>query len=291
MTDTISEAPADPATIEREIRSTQSNMSRTIDKIGDQLSLKNLFNALLDKADENNVDARMLVDGARRNPIALGLIAVGAIWLISDKDSQLPSLPGTSGKSSDSDVDDLDIHHRDYVSHMSTVEQLADESADQYQRRRDIARSNFFMVERDHQEDDSSFRQRLDGLTDKFRERRRAWSESSKEARTATKQKAQAAVGKAQNLYDDNPLVAGILAAAIGAAFGTALPTTRQEQDRLGNLGEKARDLVEDNKESITSQLREKKDELLDKANSALGTSPKTTAVSDANMLQAESPL
>ena len=80
MTDTTTE---DPAVIEREIRRTQDNMSRTVDKIGDQLSVKNIFNALLDKADENNVDARMLVDGARRNPIALGLIAAGAICLLS----------------------------------------------------------------------------------------------------------------------------------------------------------------------------------------------------------------
>ena len=35
MTDTTTE---DPAAIEREIRRTQDNMSRTVDKIGDQLS-------------------------------------------------------------------------------------------------------------------------------------------------------------------------------------------------------------------------------------------------------------
>ena len=63
-------------------------MSRTVEKLGSQLTPKNLFNALLDKADENNVDARMLFDGARRNPVALGMIAVGAIWLISEKDAK-----------------------------------------------------------------------------------------------------------------------------------------------------------------------------------------------------------
>jgi hypothetical protein len=81
----------DPAAIEREIRKTQDNMSRTVDKIGDQLSIKNVFNALLDKAEENNVDARMLFEGARRNPIALGLIATGAIWLSRRWDPRLPA--------------------------------------------------------------------------------------------------------------------------------------------------------------------------------------------------------
>ncbi len=296
MTDMTTE---DPAAIERDIRRTQDDMSRTVDKIGDQLSLKNVFNALLDKADENNVDARMLVDGARRNPIALGLIAAGAIWLVSDKDSKIPEFGDKSGKFGKPDDDkfdgDYDIHHRDYVSHMSSVEQRADEDAMGYQRRRDLARSNFFMVERNHDEDDSSFRQRLDGMTDKFREKRRAWAESSDQAQAATKQKAQAAVGKAQDLYAGNPLVGGILAAAVGAAFGSALPITRQEQDKLGGLGEKARDVIDDNKEQVTSQLRDKKDELLDKADSALQPSTTSSTKKEApvpagNMQQSETP-
>ena len=84
----------------------EAKQARVIDKIGDQLTIRNMFNALLDKADQNDVDARMLVDGARRNPMALGLIAAGAIWLVSDKDSKLPSLPGKSGKASGNDLDD-----------------------------------------------------------------------------------------------------------------------------------------------------------------------------------------
>src|SRR4028118_1656889 len=120
MIDTITTSE-DPAAIEQDIRRTQDNMSRTVDKIGDQLSIKNVFNALLDKADENNVDARMLLDGARRNPVALGLIAAGAIWLVSDKDSKLPSLPSRSKGGTDFD-DEFDLPHRDYVSHMSSVE-------------------------------------------------------------------------------------------------------------------------------------------------------------------------
>jgi len=295
MTDTTT--TEDPAAIELDIRRTQDNMSRTVDKIGDQLSIKNVFNALLDKADENNVDARMLVDGARRNPIALGLIAAGAIWLVSDKDSKIPEFGGKSGKFGKSGDDtfgadfdgDYDIHHRDYVAHMTSIEQGADEDIGGYQRRRDLARSNFFMVERDYDEDDSSFRQRLDGMSDKFREKRRAWAESSDQAQATAKRKAQAAVGKAQELYTDNPLVGGILAAAVGAAFGSALPITRQEQDKLGGLGEKARDVIDENKEQVTSQLREKKDQLLDKADAALQPSNTSTSTSTATESQGSS--
>lgn len=260
----------DPAAIEREIRRTQENMSSTVDRIGDQLSIKNVFNALLDKADENNVDARMLVDGARRNPLALGLIAAGAIWLVSDQDAKLPSLRSKAHDDSDNYGSEIDGDHRGYVSHMTGIEQRADENPLDYQKRRDHARSSYFMVERRHDEDDSSFRQRLDSLTEKFREKRQAWGTSSSEAQAATKQKAQDAAGRAHDLYSDNPLVGGLLAAAIGAVLGSVLPVTRKERDTLGSLGEQARDLINEQTGQLTEQVRVKKDELLDKADAAL---------------------
>lgn len=70
------------------------------------------------------------------------------------------------------------------------------------------------------------------------------------------------------------------------------MPITRQAQDKLGGLGEKARDVIDDNKEEVTSQLREK-DELLDRADAALKpstkTEPKPTETAD-NQQSAETP-
>ncbi len=152
MTDTTMTTNDDPAAIEADIRRTQDDMSQTVDRIGDQMTLRNVFNALLDKADQNDVDARYLIEGARRNPMALGLIAAGAIWLVSDKDAKFPTISsGSSRSSNDSDDFDLgghDIHHRDYVAHMSSVEWRDDEDEMAFQRRRDVARSNFLMCER-----------------------------------------------------------------------------------------------------------------------------------------------
>lgn len=99
-------------------------MSRTVDQIGDQLTPKRLFNALLDKADQSGVDTNYLIEGARRNPMALGLIAAGAIWLVSDKDSKFPTMPKGKAKNGgaafEDDGSEHDVHHRDYVSHMSS---------------------------------------------------------------------------------------------------------------------------------------------------------------------------
>ena len=276
MADTMNQD--DPATIERDIRRTQEDMSRTVDQIGDQLTPKKLFNALLDKADENGVDANYLIDGARRNPMALGLIAAGAIWLVSDKDSKFPSLPkgkSTGGGSDFSDDGgDHDVHHRDYVTHMSSFEMRENEDPVAHQRRRDQHRANFLMCERRHDEDDSSFRQRLDEMTDKFREKRRAWSDSASQAGAGAGRKAQQTArqvsDRAQDLFAGNPLVTGILAAAVGAAVGSTIPVSRTEQEKLGALGGKALDKANEGKEALTAQAMEKKDELLEKADRKL---------------------
>ena len=284
MTDTkihTSDTPQDPAAIERDIRRTQDDMSRTVDKLGDQLTLKNLFEALLDKADEKGVDAHYLVDGARRNPIALGLIAAGAIWLVSDKDSKFPSI-GSSGKSHGGRSDELDlegrdIHHRDYVSHMSALEMRDGEDRAAYQRRRDIHRANFLMCERKPDEDDHSFSQRLNDLTETFREKRRAWSDRLSQAASGTTDSAQQAAETAQrtarqaanraaDLYDSNPLVGGILAAAVGAALGSTVPISRKEQETLGEIGSEARDMIGEQKDQLADQLLEKKGELVEMA-------------------------
>lgn len=260
----------DPAAIEREIRRTQDDMSSTVDKIGDQLSIKNMFNALLDKADESDIDARMIVDGARRNPVALGLIAAGAIWLLSDHDAKLPKMGLRSGNKRSDGAEEFDAEQHDYLAHMSAVQQQADEDSDAFNRRRDAARSSYFNAERAEDEDEGAFSKRLDALAEKFRDKRHDWAVRSAEGRDAAKLKAQAAIGKTQNIYAENPLVGGMIAAAVGAALGAAFPATRPEKDSLGTLSKKARDAVNVQVDRVTGQARDKKDELLTKADEML---------------------
>jgi hypothetical protein len=256
----------DPADIERDIRRTQDEMSRTVDRIGDQLTPRNLLNALLDKAETNNIDARTLLDGARRNPVALAMIAGGAIWLVSDSDAKLPALQrGASSRPKGGG----DQHHRDYVAHMERIEWRDGEDARAYQRRRDIARANFLMCERRHDEDETSFRQRLDDLTETFREKRQAWADQGSRAfRSAggtAGATARSAASGAQDLFTSNPLIGGLAAAAVGAILGTVVPISEVEEQKLGDLGEKARDLASEQKNKLTETAREKKDELVEK--------------------------
>lgn len=315
------ETDREPAAIEADIRRTQDEMSRTVDRIGDQLTPRSIMNALFDKAEGNNIDARMLLDGARRNPLALAMIAGGVLWLISDRDANLPKKQartrdddhwdsdhrdeGHEAKSSDRHRDDHD-NSIDYVAHMNRVEWRDGEDEASFRRRRDIARSNFFMIERGHDEDEGSFRKRLDEAAEKFRETRQAVAEKARgagsrlrgagEGMAGSVRKAGDAVrersasvadqakraggmlwersagmaGQATHLYDDHPVIGGLLAATAGAALATTLPVTRMEAEQLGDIGQRARGMFDQEKDKLMGAARARKDEVLHKAEDAV---------------------
>lgn len=279
----------DPAEIERDIERTQREMSATVDQIGDQFTPRNIFNSLLDKADENGVDSRTLLDGARRNPLALAMIAIGGIWLASDADAKPSALkPDRFGSGSDSDTDydydttefdRHDAHHRGYVEHMSAVNRLADEDDVTYRRRRNTARSSYLMLEQNSDEDENSFHDRLNSATETMRERRDAAFDSARDARRKARDHARRAASKGKQAYRDNPLIGGLIAAAVGAVAGTAIPLSRTEEETLGELGEQALDNAGTKAKDAFDTARSKKDELIDKAENKMqsGTVPAST--------------
>jgi hypothetical protein len=273
----------DPDQIEREIRRTQNEMSHTVDQLGEQMSPRNLMNSLLDTAEQNGIDARYLKDAAARNPLALGLVAAGAIWLVSGYDAK-PSAFTSDGDDEDEfdrDHYDYDPHHRGYVAHMSRVQRTPDEDDTTYLRRRDEARGTYLMVERHHDEDDKSYRDRLNEATDKMRERRDRLAESAHETRQhlarqgreAGRQAAatgRRAARRTEEAYYDNPLIGGLAAALIGAVAGGAAPLSRTEREQLGPTGAEAIDMAEDKAREFGEQARQKKDEAVEKADRKL---------------------
>lgn len=258
--------------IERDIRATQKDMHRTVEQIEGELTGRNMLNSLLDKAEENGVDTRYLIDSARRNPLALGMIAVGGLWLVSDADARpsamKPSLGRSGGNGHDAgyDADSWHSEHRAYVEHMARCEPRPDEDDKAYRRRRDHTRASYFMLEQSPEEDESSFRKRLDDATEKLRERRHKASDSARDMGRQSRERAQQAAGSAQDFYYENPLVGGLAAAFVGAVAGAALPATRTEESYVGGIGEQAIDTAQAKAKQTGEQARHKKDEMLDKA-------------------------
>jgi ElaB/YqjD/DUF883 family membrane-anchored ribosome-binding protein len=255
-----------PEEIERDIRDTQAEMSRTVEQIESGLNPRNLFDSLLDKSGANGVDSEYLIDVARRNPIALGMIAIGGLWLVSGVDARPGALtfsPGRSRGTSDGhDVVDSDwsSEHSRYVEHMSRCERLPGEDAQSYRRRRDDTRASYFMLEQGHDEDESAFRRRLDAATDKLRQRREKMSERAQAFAQQSRERSRQAMDGAMGFYDDNPLVSGLAAAFIGALAGAALPATRTEEAYVGSLGEQALGAAKGKAREAGNAVRQQKD-------------------------------
>lgn len=262
----------DPAEIEREIRSTQAEMSRTVDQIGDQLTPRNLLNGLLDKADEKGIDAQYLVDGARRNPLALAMITLGGIWLLSDSDAKVSSFkPSGRGSSSGSgQTGAWDDHQGSYVEHMSRFDRQPDEDDAAFRRRRDLARANYLMIEQRNDEDEGGFRQRLDEATEALRQRRHDMMETAGNWGSSGRDGAGNLAGKTGRLYESSPLVGGIVAALAGALAGAAAPITRTEEEQLGKMGAGALDAATEKAHELGDMAREKKDELVEKVDQSM---------------------
>lgn len=278
-----------PDEIERDIRATQADMSRTADQLGQELTPRNLFNSLLDKAEESGVDAHYLLDAARRNPLALGMIAIGGLWLVSDADARPSALKPSGMRRSGSGRSDGDVgsdgwhgEHRAYVEHMARCERRPDEDDLAYRRRRDAFRADYFLIEQRHDEDETSHRKRLDEATEKLRQSREQAAErvrnaasrtrdGARDALSRTREGARGAASRAQGAYFENPLLSGLAAAFVGAIAGSALPATRTEEEYLGSFGERAIDTARDKARQAGEQARQKKDEMVDQVEDHMG--------------------
>jgi hypothetical protein len=77
----------DPDTIERDVEETQDRISETVDKLGERLSPQGIAESLIG---EEHIDtAKDAIEVARRNPMPVALIAVGAVWLFATSDAPM----------------------------------------------------------------------------------------------------------------------------------------------------------------------------------------------------------
>lgn len=261
-----------PDEIERDIRDTQAEMSRTARQIEGELTPRAVIDGLLDKAGQKGVDSDYLIDVARRNPIALGMIAVGGLWLVSDADARPSAMKLPLGKSSGHGTSDEGWHpeHRSYVDHMARCERQANEDDAAYRRRRDHARASYFMIEQGHDEDEGAFRQRLDAATDAMRQRRERMGESARAMLGNSRDRTRHAMEDARGFYFDNPLLSGLAAAFVGAVAGSALPATRTEEDYIGGFGEQALDAAGQKARQAGENVRHRKDDMVDQVEGRL---------------------
>ena len=299
--------------IERDIERTQNSISDTVEQLQDRFTPKALMDSVLGDGDGGD----QLVTAAKTNPLAVALIGAGALMLASGrtgssvKDGVSSLTDRLSGNNRGIPAEPSDPHHRSYLAHMNAVDHRDGEHADDYRRRRDRARANYFMIEQGHDEDESSFRSRLDKAGESLRDRTAAFgdylsdsghrlTDGASSAADTIGAGARSAADKTQSSYAQNPMIGGLIAAAIGAVLGAVIPSSEFEDDQLGSIGRDARSkassLADTAKDKASELAEAGKDKAagaahkaLDKADKALdaggkaGASDSTSTAGDAS--------
>ena len=274
--------------IERDIERTQNSISDTVEELQERFSPRALMNSVIGTEGDG---ADKLVDAAKTNPLGVALIGAGALMLASGRTGSsikagVSSLTDRlSGSSNNRGVpaEPSDPHHRSYLAHMQAVEHRDGEHADDYRRRRDRARANYFMIEQSHDEDESAFRKRLDDAGEALRSRTAAFGDAITSGRDYLSDSASGAAqdlragsrqvsAAAQDAYRSNPMVGGLIAAAIGAVLGAVIPDTKWEDEQLGDLGEQARSKASDVADTAKAKASDLADQGKKKATEAAQT-------------------
>jgi hypothetical protein len=73
--------------IEQDVVETQNEMGETLQKLEDKLTPRGIAQSVMGEEGTNN--ARELLDLVKQNPVPVGLIAIGTVWLLATARSPL----------------------------------------------------------------------------------------------------------------------------------------------------------------------------------------------------------
>jgi len=246
--------------IHHDIDRTRARMTRTVAEIEERLSpahvkaqvLERLFDAkrtIKATAHDSAVGkAETMLSTIKENPIPAALIAIGVGWLLVNgrREKPGPSLAGaqrraTFGARTGAPPYLSGAYHRGARSMEA--------------RARDLVRDAEGRIE----EITGGVRDRADAVVREARERGRA------------------AERGARRRYDENPLLAGAVALAVGAAIGLALPHTRREDELVGKVRDRVLDAAGGLAQRAVDKAQEAATEVTEKVTGELGgaTGPK----------------
>jgi ElaB/YqjD/DUF883 family membrane-anchored ribosome-binding protein len=239
-----------PEEIESDIERTRADFSSTIEAIQQKLTPREMMDQAVDYALSTTPGAAgaNLFNSVRDNPIPIALIGIGVAWLMAANRQSAAANPRLRHRASRSslytgETDGVydEYGNRGYFEGSSgsseagmmrratakaneTAHDLRDKANEVGQR---ISSSASDVTQRVQQAGISA-RTRLQETAEQAQARMNELSERSREEYYRAKDR----IG---HLIDEQPLVVGALGIALGAALGAALPTTRRENELMGN--------------------------------------------------------
>jgi hypothetical protein len=220
----------DPAAIEREATEIREDLGRTLDALERKFSPGQILDRSVGYLRDHGGELTQTIgDTVKRNPVPILLTAAGLTWLlvsaIRSRDDELYDLEAEDEDLDDEDMDDIELEEGG-----STAGRL----------RRKV-------------------RDRVEATRERLRASREAASNKVSQAMDATRERGAQMRGQLSSMMEEQPLVFGAIAVAVGALIGAALPTTQVENRTVGEVRdrtlEKAREASRRQYENLRSKL------------------------------------
>ena len=242
-----------PEEIESDIERTRADFTSTIDAIQHKLSPSEMMDQAVDYALSTPPGAfsMNLVNSVRDNPIPVALIGVGIAWLMA-AGRQTPEYapPGRYARSvrrplryAESDYEGYDeseyLAARDYGAgdaDEGIMQRMVSKAGDARSSIKETASSAGQRIS----ETASSVTGRVQQAGQSARHRLQETASSAQARMSQVGRRSQAQVERAKDRFseviDEQPFVLGAVGLAIGAVLGAVLPSTRRENEMMGNV-------------------------------------------------------
>lgn len=293
----------DTSAIEAGLEQSRARLSSSLDALQHRVSVENLAQEALGMIRSNAAAYTRSIDNAvRANPMALALTGVGIAWLVfgTRKTSSEPHPSVNSGWEDDSGMPDASARYgtppgtiaeehgwSDRIDTLRAKASRALRGIEQDARSyagdlRDFAAERAKVLAGFTEDMRESLLDGLDGLSDAARDRIVAAREAAYAARLGAERSARAGGREAERLINEHPMIAGVLALGLGAAFAAALPRTRVEDRTFGaesdRLMEAAATLLSEERERMARVASGVADELKSSARDVADTAAEKAA-------------
>ena len=227
--DTRADSQKDPATLEREINQTRSEMNQTLDALERKLSPGQLLDQCLNVFGKHGGDlAQNFGNSVKQNPVPVALTAIGIMWMMFSPGSLPVNNYGDSSTSDNGDTSDTSLPSRATDKLKNTAETIR-ATATAAQEKLISSKDNVINT--------------VSGVSNK--------------AASGAQAQVRRARDEFSSMLEDQPLIVGALGIALGAAIGAALPATEQEDRLLGGVRDQTVSKVKEITRDTYDQVQE----------------------------------
>lgn len=248
------ESRKDPERLEREIDQQRDMIGEIISALENRLSPGDIVERVLRAGNGSGGEfARNLGSVVRANPMPTLLTTAGLAWLYASRRDTAPVDQSSSRYDRDytsSGATSTSSTNSDRVEGHGSGDSLRDKAAHKASDLKDgiSDRASHLHEGASHMRETAS---------EKWSDAKDTVGEKAHHAAGSVRHQAHRARTGFSDLMEDNPLVIGAIALGIGALLGAALPTTGQEDELMGETGDKLRSKAGEAKDALRDKGRE----------------------------------